>query len=115
MAVLATSMKGTLDLVFLRRIRFVVNFPFLDMAQRAEIQRSMFVADTPLDVLSIGELARENAAGGSIRSSALGTAFLADKAGEPVRMTHLARATRGEYAKLKRSLTDAEIGGWVCK
>ena len=32
--------------------------------------------------------------------------------GEPVRMAHLLRAARGEYAKLERPLTEAEIAGW---
>jgi hypothetical protein len=30
-----------------------------------------------------------------------------------VRMTHLMRAARGEYAKLEKPLTEAEIGGWT--
>jgi len=57
-------------------------------------------------------LARLNVAGGSIRNIALGAAFLAADVREPVRMTHLLRAARSEYAKLERALTDAETGGW---
>ena len=34
-------------------------------------------------------------------------------AGQPVCMSHLLRGARGEYAKLEKPLTDAEIGGWV--
>src|SRR6266699_4681326 len=34
LAVLATNMKGVLDPAFLRRIRFVVNFPFPSEAER---------------------------------------------------------------------------------
>src|SRR6202043_608597 len=37
LSVLATNRKGDLDPAFLRRIRFVVNFPFPDAALRAEI------------------------------------------------------------------------------
>ena len=44
LAVLATNMKSALDPAFLRRIRFVVNFPFPDEAQRAEIWRRAFPA-----------------------------------------------------------------------
>jgi hypothetical protein len=51
-------------------------------------------------------------AGGNIRNIALGAAFLAADAGEPVQMSHLLQAARGEYAKLERSLTDAETLGW---
>jgi len=52
-------------------------------------------------------------AGGNIRNIALNAAFLAADAGEPVGMTHLLRAARGEYSKLEKPLTEAEIGGWV--
>jgi hypothetical protein len=29
-----------------------------------------------------------------------------------VRMSHLLRATRSEYTKIDKPLTEAEIGGW---
>jgi len=59
------------------------------------------------------KLARLNVAGGNIRNIALNAAFLAADASEPVRMKHLLRAAQSEYAKLEKSLTDAEVGGWV--
>ncbi|HEX9990085.1 MAG TPA: ATP-binding protein [Chloroflexia bacterium] len=113
LAVLATNMKSALDPAFLRRLRFVVNFPFPDATQRAEIWRRIFPAATPTEGLNIARLAQLNIAGGSIRNIALNAAFLAADAGEPVRMSHLLRATRSEYAKLERPLNAAEIGGWL--
>ncbi len=59
------------------------------------------------------KLARLNVTGGNIRNIALNAAFLAADAGEPVQMKHLLRAARSEYAKLEKSLTDAEVGGWI--
>ena len=59
------------------------------------------------------KLSRLNVAGGNIRNVALNAAFLAAEAGEPVRMAHLLRAARSEYAKLEKSLTESEIDGWV--
>jgi SpoVK/Ycf46/Vps4 family AAA+-type ATPase len=112
LAVLATNRKGDLDPAFLRRIRFVVNFPFPDAAQRAEIWRRIFPARTPTEGLDVSKLARLNIAGGNIRNIALNAAFLAADAGEPVRMAHLLRAARSEYAKIEKPLNEAEIGGW---
>ncbi|MDQ3254699.1 MAG: ATP-binding protein, partial [Acidobacteriota bacterium] len=112
LAILTTNMKSALDPAFLRRIRFVVPFPFPDVAERAEIWRRVFPRATPTEELNFDKLARLNVAGGNIRNIALGAAFLAADAAEPVRMSHLRRAARGEYAKLERPLTDAEIGGW---
>ncbi len=113
LAILTTNMKSALDVAFLRRIRFVVQFPFPDAAQRAEIWRCIFPTNTPTDGLDAVKLARLNVAGGNIRNIALNAAFLAADKGEPVRMTHLLRAARSECAKLEKSLTDAEVGGWI--
>ena len=113
LAILTTNMKQALDPAFLRRIRFVVQFPFPDAAQRAEIWRRVFPAATPTHGLHVDRLARLNAAGGNIRNIALNAAFLAADAREPVGMSHLLRAARSEYAKLEKPLTEAEIGGWI--
>ena len=113
LAILTTNMKSALDTAFLRRIRFIVQFPFPDAALRGEIWRRIFPASTPTEGLDITRLARLNITGGNIRNIALNAAFLAADADEPVRMVHLLRATRGEYAKLEKSLTEAEIGGWA--
>jgi SpoVK/Ycf46/Vps4 family AAA+-type ATPase len=113
LAVLTSNARDALDNAFLRRIRFVVHFPFPDAGQRAEIWRRVFPAATPTEGLDWTKLARLNVAGGNIRNIALSAAFLAADAGEPVRMPHLLRAARAEYAKLEKSLSDAETAGWA--
>lgn len=113
LAILTTNLKNALDTAFLRRIRFVVQFPFPDAAQRAEIWRHIFPQLTPTEGMDINKLARLNVAGGNIRNIALNAAFLAADAHEPVRMAHLLHAANTEYAKLEKSLTEAEIGGWA--
>ncbi len=113
LAILTTNLKSALDTAFLRRIRFVVQFPFPDAVQRVEIWRRSFPPGAPTDGLDFEKLARLNVAGGNIRNIALNAAFLAADAGEPIRMVHLLRAARAEYAKLEKQLTEAEIAGWV--
>jgi ATPase family associated with various cellular activities (AAA)/Winged helix domain, variant len=112
LAILTTNMKSALDAAFLRRLRFVVQFPFPDAAQRAEIWRRVFPAETPTKGLDVDLLARLNLPGGNIRGIALNAAFLAADEGAPVGMAHLKRAARSEYAKLEKPLTASEIGGW---
>ena len=112
LAILTTNIKSSLDQAFLRRIRFVVQFPFPDAAQRAEIWRRIFPKNTPTENLDVKKLARLNVAGGNIRNIALYGAFLAAEAGEPVRMTHLLRAARVEFSKLEKTLTGNEVGDW---
>jgi hypothetical protein len=112
LAILTTNMKNALDTAFLRRLRFIVNFPFPDAAQRAEIWQRIFPRKTPIEGLDFGKLARLNIAGGNIRNIALNAAFLAADAGEPVRMGHILSAARSEYSKIEKPLSSSEISGW---
>ena len=113
LAILTTNIKSVLDTAFLRRIRFSVQFPFPDAAQRARIWQSVFPASTPTDNLDMYKLARLNVAGGNIRNIALHAAFLAAHSNEAVRMTHLLYAARSEYAKLEKPLSEAESRDWI--
>ncbi|MFO0729698.1 MAG: ATP-binding protein [Nitrospiraceae bacterium] len=113
LAVLTSNLKNSLDQAFIRRIRFIVHFPFPDTAQRIEIWRRIFPSGAPMEQLSLEKLARLNLTGGSIRNLALNAAFLAADAGEPVGMKHLLAAAQCEYTKLEKPLSEAEVGGWV--
>jgi SpoVK/Ycf46/Vps4 family AAA+-type ATPase len=113
LAILTTNLKGSLDQAFLRRIRFVVPFPFPDAKARAEIWQRIFPSRTPTQGLDVNLLGKLNVAGGNIRNIALNAAFLAAEAGEAVMMKHIVQAAKSEYLKLERSLSDTEIRGWV--
>jgi ATP-dependent 26S proteasome regulatory subunit len=115
LAILTTNLKEAIDQAFMRRIRFVVRFPFPDAQQRREIWQQIFppqMAHT-LDLKEDSKkLARLNVSGGNIRSIALNAAFLAAENGEPLNMKHLLKATQNEYIKLERTLTAAEVEEW---
>ena len=112
LAILTTNLKGALDQAFWRRLRFVVQFPFPDAGQRAEIWRRTFPPDAPTEGLDPRRLAGLSVSGGTIANISLLAAYLAAEAGEPIRMGHVRAAARTEYAKLERPLTDAEVRGW---
>jgi hypothetical protein len=112
LAILTTNMKDILDPAFMRRIRFIVQFPFPDLTQRTEIWRRIFPQVAPTECLEAEKLAQLNVAGGNIRNIALKAAFIAADAGEPIRMQHLLLAARNEYANLEKTLAGAEIKGW---
>jgi ATPase family associated with various cellular activities (AAA)/Winged helix domain, variant len=113
LAILTTNLKGALDVAFMRRLRFVVHFPFPDVQQRAELWRRAFPPGTPTEDLRIEKLARLTVSGGNIRSIALNAAFLAADSRGPVRMRHVLRAAEVEYAKLEKSIVGAEVEGWL--
>ncbi|NES83113.1 MAG: ATP-binding protein [Moorea sp. SIO2B7] len=113
LAILTTNLKTAIDSAFLRRIRFVVQFPFPDLQQREEIWKRIFPKKTPTEGLDYHKLAALHVAGGNIRNIAMNAAFLAAEAGEAVMMKHLLQSAKSEYVKLERPMTDNEVRGWV--
>lgn len=109
LAILATNMKSALDTAFMRRLRFVVHFPFPAKAQRKAIWQRAWPADTPTQALDYDHLARFNLTGGSIANIALNAAFLAVKQGTAVTMPLVLDATRTEFRKLERPCNDADL------
>jgi hypothetical protein len=112
LAILTTNMKDALDPAFLRRIRFVVQFPFPDEGLRARIWRGVLPAATPTACLDYRQLARLSLSGGNIRNVAMNAAFLAAEAGSPVTMRHIAAAARAEFMKIDKTLNEAVLAGW---
>jgi hypothetical protein len=112
LAILTTNFKGAIDQAFLRRLRFVVNFPFPDASERARIWQTVFPPQVPREGLDFTRLAQLNIPGGNIAGIALHASFIAAEDGRPVAMRHVLRAARTEYAKLDRTPTEAEIAGW---
>jgi SpoVK/Ycf46/Vps4 family AAA+-type ATPase len=112
LAILTTNQKKALDTAFLRRLRFIVQFPFPDATQRAEIWRRVFPAQTPTESLDITKLARLNLAGGHIHNIALNAAFLAADRGSPVGMAELRAAAQTEYGKLEKPVS-SEVKDWI--
>ena len=113
LAILTTNFKRAIDPAFLRRIRFVVSFPFPDVAQRQAIWQRIFPAQTPTSGLAPDKLAQLTVPGGNIYSIAMNAAFLASAEAAPVQMRHLLQAAQSEYTKLDKKLADAEVRGWI--
>jgi hypothetical protein len=113
LAILTTNLKSSLDKSFQRRLRFTVDFPFPDAAQREAIWQRVFPSRTPLKNVNPKLLAQLNMTGGSIRNIALNSAFLAAEAHGAVAMEHLLQAARLEAIKIERPLSDTETRGWI--
>jgi len=109
LAILTTNMKGAIDPSFIRRLRFVVDFPFPGVPDRKRIWSQVFPAATERTDLDLDRLARFTLTGGSIHNAALNAAFLAADAGDPVTMPRVLEAIRGEYRKLARPVSESEF------
>ncbi|MBI3431967.1 MAG: AAA family ATPase [Hydrogenophilales bacterium] len=109
LAILATNMKGALDNAFVRRLRFVVNFPFPGPTERVAIWQHVFPQKTPIGDLDLQRLARLNITGGSISNIALNAAFLAAQSGSRVTMPLVLEAARNEFRKMERPINEADF------
>lgn len=109
LAIIATNMKAALDQAFLRRLRFVVDFPFPGEAERRCIWARAFPPETATEGLDLARLARFTLTGGSIHNVALNAAFLAAEAGRPVMTPDVLEAVRTELRKLERPINEAEF------
>lgn len=113
LAILATNMRQALDPAFLRRLRFVVEFPFPEGEQRQRIWRLAFPPGMATEGLDFAFLARLELAGGNIATIAINAAFLAAGEGAPVQMKHVLQAVRREYIKLDQPLRQSEFGPYA--
>jgi SpoVK/Ycf46/Vps4 family AAA+-type ATPase len=111
LAILTTNMKSALDRAFLRRIRFVVQFPFPDATAREMIWRREFPEATPVGTIDFPVLARLSLSGGHIHSIVLNAAFKAAAGTGRIEHAMLAEAARAEFAKLERAFSEPAIGG----
>lgn len=117
LAILATNMKSALDTAFLRRLRFVINFPYPTQADRRRLWEKVFLqpdarnnlAVPPLDRLDYERLAKLNLAGGNIHNAALNAAFRAAAEGSVVTMQLVLEAIRTELRKLDRPINESDF------
>jgi SpoVK/Ycf46/Vps4 family AAA+-type ATPase len=116
LAILATNRKKDLDEAFLRRLRFVVEFPLPDAADRLRIWRSVIPAGVDSSELDFDFLSqRFPLAGGHIRSIVFHACLqsAADRAPQRLEMPAVVRAVQREYDKLDRANSLEQFGAYA--
>ena len=108
-AILATNMRAHLDEAFLRRLAFIVHFPFPDEQSRRRIWARVWPHEMALEKdLDFDLLAGQfKTSGGAIKNIALAAAFFAAEHGSIVSMKHLLQATQREFQKLGKNLGES--------
>jgi hypothetical protein len=102
LAILATNLRQNMDDAFVRRLHFIVEFPFPSAADRERLWEAHFPPELPRAAdVDAAALARSfKLAGGSIRSIVVDAAYLAAMEGGQVSALHLVQAARREYQKM---------------
>jgi hypothetical protein len=116
LAILATNRKKDLDEAFLRRLRFVVEFPVPDVVDRLRIWRGVIPAGVDASELDFDFLAQRFAlSGGHIRGIVFYACLQSAADGAPRRLTMPAvvRAVQREYDKLDRANSLEQFGPYA--
>lgn len=116
LAILATNRRKDIDEAFLRRLRFVVEFPLPGAAERLRIWRSVIPAEVDANGVDFDFLAqRFTLAGGHIRAIVFHACLQAAKAGAPrvLTMQQLIPAVQREYEKLERAFSLDQFGRYA--
>jgi hypothetical protein len=100
--ILATNLRENMDEAFTRRIRFIIDFPFPDVASRRAIWRTHFPAAAPIDKeVDVELLARQlPLAGGNIKNIVLNAAYYAAENGQVIDMAHILHGAQREFEKI---------------
>jgi AAA+ superfamily predicted ATPase len=109
LAILASNLKTSLDSAFVRRLRFIVNFPFPGLPERQRLWERVFPPETPTQNINNERLARFDLTGASIHNAAMHAAFLAARTKQTITMTHILQAIRSEYRKLERPINELDF------
>lgn len=106
-AILTTNLKDAIDPAFLRRFRFIIDFPFPNAELRRQIWQSVLPDQLPLENVDLDLLAQLDLTGGQIRTMAITAAFIAaSEPSEVVTMEHFQQAAYQEFDKQNRSMPD---------
>ncbi|HVL96680.1 MAG TPA: ATP-binding protein [Solirubrobacteraceae bacterium] len=109
--ILATNFKRNIDDAFVRRLDFVIDFPFPEAEDRRRIWQLVLPAEAPVHAdVDLDFLATQfKLSGGAIRNCSLAAAFQAADEGCEIEMRHLVRGVAQEYGKQGRLTLEADF------
>jgi len=109
--ILATNLRKNLDDAFVRRIKFIIEFPVPDESHRFLIWNRHLPDQAPLgDDLEVEFLARQfKLTGGNIKNAVLHAAFLSASEKCVITMKHMIRGIQREYQKAGKVCVEVDF------
>ncbi len=99
--ILASNFKENIDEAFLRRLRFVIDFPTPNAEQRKELWQKLLPLEHLEESIDFTQVAQTfKLSGANIRNIALASAFFAAGEESKISMTHLMKALQNELDKV---------------
>lgn len=111
-SILASNYLQNIDEAFMRRINFIIKYPFPDRAHRQQLWSSLFPQAAPLSIdVDQSFLAEKlELTGGQIKNIVVASAFLAAEQGEAIGMKHIWKAAKHEIQKSGKIFLKHELG-----
>lgn len=111
LTILATNFSQNLDDAFMRRIQYIIKFPFPDATQREQLWRSIIPTHIPMEPLDIPFLAKTfELSGGPIKNIVLTAVYLVAQDRTKLSMQHFIEAAIQEYKKTGKLLMKDRLG-----
>lgn len=108
--VVTTNLRHAIDPAFLRRFRFVVDFPMPSEAERLRLWRRAFPPEAPVEPLDFRVLAAQPLSGAAIRNIALAAAFHAAERGAAIGKDAIAAELAEELRKTNQAAPRIDWG-----
>ena len=117
LVILASNFRQNIDEAFIRRMRFIINFPFPDTEMRKKIWEKVFPKDSPIDQdIDFSVLAKNfEFSGANIRNASLFAAFFAVKNDEIIQLEHIIEGVKVELRKLGKSVKESDFTKIIAK
>lgn len=114
LTILATNFSQNLDDAFMRRIQYIIKFPFPDATQREQLWHSIIPSHIPMEPLDIPFLAKTfELSGGPIKNIVLTAAYLVAQDRTKLSMQHFIEAAIQEYKKTGKLLMKDRLGPYA--
>jgi SpoVK/Ycf46/Vps4 family AAA+-type ATPase len=109
--ILATNLSKNIDDAFIRRMQFIVEFPFPDKTLRKQIWAGIFPEEAPLSKdINFDFLSEKlKLAGGNIKNIAVASAFYAADRSSRIEMSYIMHAAKREYQKMGKTFLKADF------
>ncbi len=113
--ILASNLRQNLDQAFLRRMQFIIEFPFPDKKLRERLWKGIFPVKAPLETnIDYDFLAsRLKLSGGNIKNIAIGASFFAAEENSNIEIRHIMLAAKREYVKLGMSFLKSDMSPYI--
>lgn len=113
--IMTTNFRQNIDTAFIRRISYIIRFPFPEQKQRLMLWKSVFPKEANMagdaDFYFLSE--RFEMSGAMIKNAAVSAAFLAAARGDAITMADILQSVKAQLTKSGKTVTSLDLGPYA--